>query len=61
MESFIELIDLLDHQNPEVRIGALSAFLQYIEHKEYLSYVIENPEKTIKSLISLFKDKNGVL
>eukprot|EP01080_Neovahlkampfia_damariscottae_P004784 gene4784-8370_t len=59
MDSFIELIDLLKHQNPEVRVGGLSAFLQYVQHAEYLKYVEENPKKTIESLVSLMKDENG--
>jgi membrane protease subunit (stomatin/prohibitin family) len=54
-----KLIDFLNHTNPEVRVEACSAFLQYIQHEEYLKYLRENPKKAIESLVNLIKDKNG--
>jgi hypothetical protein len=60
MEDFKELLTFLDHKNPEVRIGAISGFSQYVKNEEFLKYLKEESLETFQTIVNLITDKNLV-
>ncbi len=61
MDDFKELLTFLTHSNPQVRLGAISGFSQYILNEEFKKYIKEESLETLKTIVNLLTDQSLVL
>lgn len=61
MESFGELLTLVENTNPQVKAQALAAVISYCKGDEYFDYICKNSLKTVQTLISSIFDKQPVI